>query len=248
MTHRVPLRSLQGRLVAAFLVIGLAPVVVVGWLAVGQARQTLVDAAGERMQVAAANAGDTIDRNLFERYGDVQAFAANPKARGTGAEATEMADFFTHTYTIYDLMLVVGLDGRIKAANTVDHTGMPVPTARLVGTDVSDQAWFQTVAGGGTPEGGTLYSSAERNPLVNAVYGDDRITLPFTAPIFDPDGKMVGIWHNDASFDRIVGEIMSGTRDDLLRSGVSSVQTKCCSTPTASCSPRPRVAAPCRTT
>jgi hypothetical protein len=43
---------------------------VVGWLAVSQARQTLVDAAGKRMQVTAANAGDAIDRNLFERYGD----------------------------------------------------------------------------------------------------------------------------------------------------------------------------------
>ena len=210
---------------AAFLVIGLAPAVVVGLLAVRQARETLIDAAGQRMQVAAANAGDTIDRNLFERYGDVQAFAANPKARGTAAEATEMADFFTHTYAIYDLMLVVGLDGRIRAANTVDHTGAPVATAGIIGADVSDQAWFQTVAGGDTPEGGSLYSSAERNPLVNEVYGDDRITLPFTAPIYDPDGTMVGVWHNDASFERIVGEIMSGTRDDLLRSGVDSVQT-----------------------
>ncbi len=225
MTPHVPLRSLQGRLVVAFLVIGLAPAVVVGWLAVGQARQSLVDAAGQRMQVAAANAGDTIDRNLFERYGDVQAFAANPNARGTSAEATEMADFLTHTYSIYDLMLVVGLDGQVTAANTVDHTGTPVATAGLVGSDVSDQAWFQTVAGGGTPEGGTLYSSAERNPLVSGVYGDNRITLPFTAPIYDPDGTMVGIWHNDASFDRIVGEIMAGTSDDLLRSGVDSVQT-----------------------
>jgi len=225
MTPRVPLRSLQARLVAAFLVIGLAPAVVVGWLAVDQARQTLVDAAGERMQVAAANAGDTIDRNLFERYGDVQAFAANSKARGTAAEATDIADFFTRTYTIYDLMLVVDLDGRIRAANTVDHTGSPLPTAALVGTDVSDQPWFKTVVGGGTPEGGSLYSSAERSPLVDAAYGDDRITLPFTAPIFDPDGTMVGVWHNDASFDRIVGEIMAGTRDDLLRSGVDSVQT-----------------------
>ncbi len=46
------------------------PFVITGWVAVGSTRDTLEQGAGDRMEVAAVNAGDAIDRNLFERYGD----------------------------------------------------------------------------------------------------------------------------------------------------------------------------------
>jgi hypothetical protein len=203
---------------------GIVPFAIIGWISLGEARQTLLDGAGSRVEVAAVTAGDIVDRNLFERYGDVQAFAANPKIQGSPEEAQEIIDFLTATYGIYDLMVVADLDGRIVAVNSIDGAGEPLDTAALAGTDVSDQAWFQTIAGGDTPDGGTLYTDAERDPLVQAVYGDDRITLPYSAPVFDDDGVMVGVWKNAASFERIVTDIMQVTRDDLEAGGVQGVE------------------------
>jgi methyl-accepting chemotaxis protein len=219
------LRTLSVRLTLVFLAIGILPVIVLGAYSVKRSSATLTDQAGKEMQLAAANALDTVDRNLFERYGDVQAFAANPRAQGTPREATDVIDFLTTTYGIYDLMLVVDLDGTIKAANTVDGSGGPIDGRALIGRDVSDEEWFQVVTSGRTPEGGTYYTDVERNDLVDRVYGDGRLTLPFTAPIHDDAGRLVGVWHNQASFDRIANEIMLAAKEELAREGLSTVTT-----------------------
>ncbi|MEL6984273.1 MAG: HAMP domain-containing protein, partial [Actinomycetota bacterium] len=219
-------RTLNVKLTLMFLALGIVPLVALGIYAVNRANATLTTAAGHEMEVAALQAVDTIDRNLFERYGDVQAFAANPKAQGTQAEATEIIDFLTTTYGIYDLMLVVDLDGRVAAVNSIGGSGETVDSRSLIGTDVSDQEWFQVVASGRTPEGGTYYTDVERSSLVAEVYGDDRLTLPFTAPIFDDAGDLVGVWHNQASFERIVAEITEAIRVELVELGLDSTETQ----------------------
>ena len=169
---------MNAKLLVAVLVLSIAPVVVVGYLSVQNSNDALADAAGRRLEVAAIEAGDKIDRNLFERYGDVQAFAANPLALGTPEERAGVIDFLTKTYGIYDLMLVVDLDGTVIGANTVDGFGEPLDTSALIGRDVSDQDWFQVVATGNTPDGGTYYTDVERNAIVTDLYGDERLTLP----------------------------------------------------------------------
>ena len=65
---------------------------------------------------------DKIDRNLFERYGDVQAFAANPYAlSGTPEQIASTADTYTGLYVIYDLMVVAdAASGKVIAVNTRD--------------------------------------------------------------------------------------------------------------------------------
>ena len=218
--------SLNVKLTLTFLAIGILPVLIIGLYAVNRSSTSLKETAAKEMQLAAVNAMDMIDRNLFERYGDVQAFAANPKAQGTPAEATEIIDFLTATYGIYDLMLVVELDGTIKAANTIDGSGADLDTSDLIGTDVSDEEWFQVVASGNVPDGGTHYTDVERNPTVARVYGDDRLTLPFTAPIYDDAGQMVAIWHNQASFERVVGEIMDAMVAEMAAEGFATIETQ----------------------
>ncbi|MCP3935144.1 MAG: HAMP domain-containing protein [Actinomycetia bacterium] len=220
------LRSLNAKLIGTFLLLGIAPMIIVGWISLDRTRSTLVGGAGDRMEVAAVNAGDAIDRNLFERYGDVQAFAANPLAQGTVEEASGIVDFLTGTYGIYDLMLVVDLEGKVVVANTIDGSGAALDTSALIGRDVSAEEWFSVVANGSTPAGGTYYTDAERNSVVASVYGDTRITLPFTAPIYDAAGEMVGIWHNDASFERVVTDIMNVFNEELVAAGVSGLETQ----------------------
>ena len=74
---------------------------------------------------------EIIDRNLFERYGDVQAFALNREAhvqlktidpfmqRGLVSTLNQ----YITTYGCYDLSMIVDPDGKIVAINTKGPKG-----------------------------------------------------------------------------------------------------------------------------
>ena len=65
---------------AAFMAVGLLIAVVIGWNVVAMTNQ-MADETAQGYQRVAASIADTIDRNLFERYGDVQAFAGSDPAQ-----------------------------------------------------------------------------------------------------------------------------------------------------------------------
>ena len=77
---------------------------------------------------------DKIDRNLFERYGDVQAFALNTAVHRDLSDLDQTSqDAITQTingyvtgYGCYALSLVVDTSGKIAAINTVDALGEPL--------------------------------------------------------------------------------------------------------------------------
>ncbi|MEM1332865.1 MAG: cache domain-containing protein, partial [Actinomycetota bacterium] len=216
-------RSLGAKMLAAILALTLIPTAVVGALSVDRSSDLLVAEAKQLLKKSAKSAGDVIDRNLFERFGDVQAFAANPLAAGTPGEQAEIIDFLTETYGIYDLMLIADASGVVTAVNSVDGDGAAVSTSGLIGMDVSGTDWFQVVAGGDTPAEGTYYTDAERSPLTEQVFGDGRLVLPFTAPI-TVDGQIVGVWHNLASFDRIASGVIEPLLTDLADQGVQTAK------------------------
>lgn len=218
--------SLNTKLVAAFVAFGLIPMFALGVYATGHEAQKLKESAGERLSEAALADGEAIDRNLFERYGDVQAFAANPMARGEEGPRQQIVDFLTVNYAIYDLMLITDANGVVLTANGVDGAGQPVDTSMLVGRDVSGEDWFQTMITGDSPTGATYYTDGHQHPLVREVYGDDRVTLPFTAAIRNPAGEIVGVWHNEASFDRIVGDILHERQERFATKGVQGIETQ----------------------
>jgi len=139
---RFQFKSVKARLLVFFLLLSLLPLAIVGWLSYSRAYDDLTVATANKLQTMAIETSDKVDRNLFERYGDVQAFAENPSAKGTPEQITEVANFYTKCYGIYDLMLVADLDGKIIAANTVDSTGKLLDTSRLIGRSVKGEAWF----------------------------------------------------------------------------------------------------------
>ena len=75
------LQSLRGKLVVLLVAVGVLPLTAVGIVSTLQASGDLRAGAGELLESIAFNASDKIDRNLFERYGDVQAFAKSDPAR-----------------------------------------------------------------------------------------------------------------------------------------------------------------------
>ena len=74
-------RSLRTRLFVLFLFAGMTPLLAGAALSVNQASGSLRHDALTAVADLAFNGSDKIDRNLFERYGDVQAFAKSDPAR-----------------------------------------------------------------------------------------------------------------------------------------------------------------------
>jgi len=220
----IQFKTLKHKLLTAFLVFGLVPLGVVGYLAYQQADGSLEATIGENLSLQAQTAIDAIDRNLFERYGDVQAFAANPMARGGRREVEEIADFLTKNYGIYDLMLIVDLDGKIVAANTVDYKGNKANTSALVGQSVKGEAWFDDVSSGKIGPGETFYSDLAVDPMTARVTGERGLALNFSAPIYDESGKIVRVWSNRASWTRIASEIMTERAALLKSQGAETIE------------------------
>src|SRR3954447_2907480 len=73
--------SVRSKLIAVFLLVGLVPVGVVALVSYRSASNALSGQAQNAEKEIAANASDKLDRNLFERYGDVQAFAKSDPAK-----------------------------------------------------------------------------------------------------------------------------------------------------------------------
>ena len=94
--------------------------------------------------------GDTIDRNLFERYGDVKAFALNTAATnsenwkrpGADNELVNAMNGYMTGYGIYKVMLLLDLNGDVLAVNSVDNVGGELDTSGLYNSNFSDQSWF----------------------------------------------------------------------------------------------------------
>jgi methyl-accepting chemotaxis protein len=216
-------RSVRAKLLLVVLVCGIVPSSAFALLAHRSASNSLVDGAGDYLAGRAQDTGDKLDRNLFERYGDVQAFAFHPAARGTADEATAAADFYSANYLIYDLLVVADVDGTIVATNTVTGDGRPVDAAGLVGTDVSDTEWFRAAAGG-LPPATSYYSPPAYDPLVERAAGEHVLSLNFTAPVYDDAGNVVRVWANFASWERVVGAIVDDAQTSMADQGVPSAR------------------------
>jgi methyl-accepting chemotaxis protein len=200
------LRSLRTLLVLVVLACSIVPMAWLGTTAWNRSHADWVENSGQLLQSEARSAINKIDRNLFERYGDVQAFAFNPDASSSSPTVSAAADFYSKNYGIYDLLVVVDLTGRVVGGNSLTGDGAPVDVRALAAADLSDRPWLAQVAA--LPAGQTYVQEPEVDPLVTAATGRQDATLVYAAPVFSADGTVSRIWVNWASVPRIVGQIV----------------------------------------
>jgi methyl-accepting chemotaxis protein len=190
--------------VLAFLAAGLLPMIVVALIGL-QVSGALEDGANAAQEQTAGAVIDTVDRNLFERYGDVQAFAKSVPARSMDPAAiTDWMDRMMGTYApVYNLMVVADRQGRVIAVNGVDREGKRIPSARVLGVNVADQAWFRDTIARYEP-GVTNVEDYGVDPLTSRVFGagaPEAAALRFSHPIVDDAGRIVGVWSNRFNWD-----------------------------------------------
>lgn len=233
--------GITGKLTTLFVLFGLVPMGVVGLIA-HNASLAIEDSVGTRFQAMAEGVADKIDRNLFERYGDVQAFGFNrvldQKAVWYRAEAEDnpirqVINQYVDTYDLYSLSILVDLDGRVIAVNSKDADGKPIQSHDLYKKNYGETAWFRALkaqqftttmpfaAPGNTLVTGTYIEDLHVDPDVKAAYpGDEGLTLGFSAPVYR-DGKVVAYWSNRAKFS-LVEDMLRVTQTVMKNAGFSN--------------------------
>ncbi len=228
LTIRLPL------LFAGFSVV---PMLALGGIGVA-ATQRVSDGFGTRLTLAAQSVADKIDRNLFERYGDVQAFGLNEAVRnreswylrGGDAPLVSLLDAYVRTYGLYSLSLIVDTSGRVVAVNQKDWAGAAVASTALYDQDFSAAPWLVALregrytgampftAEGNTIASGTWIDDVARDATVQAAYpGSEGLAVGFAAPI-TVNGEVIGYWSNRADM-RLVDEILTAGHADLKAAG-----------------------------
>ncbi len=184
----------------------------------------------------ASSINDVIDRNLFERYGDVQAFGLNAAAQdstnwrnpASSNPLVQAMNGYMTGYGIYRLMILVDTSGNVLAVNTVDAAGQGLDTRHVYDLRFDNASWFQKAMIGEFLDGpngftGTVVEQPAANELIGKLYGDDGYTLAFAAPVKTQDGRIVGAWVNFADFG-LVEEIVAKFYRDLAELGMAEAE------------------------
>ena len=170
------------------LLLSFAISVALGAYALMSLRSVLVHERGRDLSRTAVGVADTLDRVLFERFGDIQAFSNDAILRdGSSEEKTLRVRQYKRLYWYYSWIGVTDDAGRIIAA-----TGSPdAPDQHPVkgapaegGQPIDQQDWFETVRRTG-----------------NVYFGEPRLSpesggamaISFAAPIRGPRGDFRGV-------------------------------------------------------
>ncbi|MBY0408526.1 MAG: hypothetical protein K2Q01_12610, partial [Rickettsiales bacterium] len=192
--------------------------------------------AQSRMADYAGLLNEIIDRNLFERYGDVQAFgqnraAYNPAHWGNPSEENPLVsaiNSYISNYGIYRISMMLSPEGRVLAVNSRDAKGKPIDTAWLYGATFARMGWFKHPKDGKFLEGrngltGTFVTGPIRDEAVAKIYGDDGLVIAFSAPVKNDSGQLVGVWVNLADFG-LVEQIVSTFYERLKSNGFEQAE------------------------
>lgn len=182
---------------------------------------------GKELQLRTATDGlmDKIDRNLFERYGDVQAYALSEPARSGNADRiTEFMNDMMTTYSpIYDLMIVTDVHGKVIAVPTKNKLGEPMKSDFLLGTDYSRTAWFKKAISGTVKPGSSIFGELSIDDDVIKVAGTSGRVMNFSAPIYDKQtGNIVGVWSNRMSWNDVVQAIATEESEKIKGAQIST--------------------------
>ena len=190
---------------------------------------------------SARSVQDKIDRCLFERYGDVQAFGLNRTfhrdlSKLTEAEKnglTALLNDYAKSYGCYDLSVVLDPAGNVLMVNNVSPSGSPLPNAHLlVGQSLADTEGYKLAAAGkfttdnsSGAATGSVVSAPEKSPVMAKVYGEKAPwTMTFTAPIHDSQsGEIRGYWQNYFNSD-MIEKIVLGEYAELKKQGLPSAE------------------------
>ena len=206
-------RSLVARLVLTFMVLSVLTVGIVGAVSYLRARDALETSAFERLETAAEQKSDSLDRWIDEQRRSV-VFAAGlvggyqsgsvelgrqvrellSTGRGAASErardaVVDVLDYAVSQTADAQELLVLDLRGRVVASTVPAHEG----------ASQSGEAYFRR-ASSKTSVQPVAASSLTRLP-----------TITISTPLFDPDGQRIGVVAANLNLERIDRIVLQGT-------------------------------------
>ena len=166
---------------------------------------------------------------FFERYGDVQAFAANPVvATQDYQNMPEYLDRYAAIYGIYDHIMYVSPQGKWLAGSTKDVRGKSINTAPFQSHDFAKDDWFQRALAkewNQTPSGleGTVVSPLQHFAYMEAAFSENVPRQIFATTLFDKNGEVQGVlvnvahpkWVTDGMSETMAKKYQAGDTDFL---------------------------------
>ncbi|RNC82100.1 MAG: HAMP domain-containing protein [Phycisphaera sp.] len=226
--------KIKVKLITAFLGFGILPagaVAFIGWNAASSIGKSVED----QMVMTSTSMIDTIERNLFERYGDVQAFGLNGVVQNHENWYTQDAenpivqamDNYVSTYGIYYVTMLVDTEGKVIATNSKNAQGQSVDTSHLISKNYKSESWFSDAMNGNFLEtdllSGTVVQDVHEDPAISRIYGKDSLVIGYSAPVYDTEGNIIAIWKNYADWS-LVDEILVATQTGLEQSGFPNAE------------------------
>ncbi|MCS6823693.1 MAG: GAF domain-containing protein [Cytophagaceae bacterium] len=166
---------------------------------------------------------EKIDRNFYERFAGVQAFAYNKLAlQSVQADSAvpgtqELLNTFTSYYVLYDLMMICDINGKVLAVNTIDKNGTSIHSSALLSKNFSSETWFKVCTTAPGPDGGAWYSDFMVSNDAKSIYNNNGHGMAFAAPIKDQSGNIQGVWYNFASWEAITEAIRKEAERELKK-------------------------------
>lgn len=215
-------RKLGAKIVFWCMAIGVLPLVVATLFS-----QNSLNSMAQQQQISLQSSAQTvmdrIERNLFERYGDVQAFGVNTGAQDPSKwyvksdknEVSQIMNAYMGKYTpVYELMMLVDTDGKVAAVSTVNWEGKPVNTRSLYSKNYADSGWFKNAIAGNFNASdaltGTVVDDAAVDADLKSIFGGSGTYVAFSAPVTEASGKVIGVWRNFARIDPITAILENG--------------------------------------
>lgn len=230
----MPQLTIRTKLTLLLFVFGVLPLVGVMPIVWGKL-QDMQKGRLESMKSTAGTLSNLIDRNLFERYGDVQAFGVNAATRDTrnwyrpGSENPLIIamNSYMANYGLYKLMVLVDMEGNVAAVNSTDSKGKTLEVSALYHKNFRETTWFQKAVRKEFLKGegldGTVVEQPRYEALVSDVYkNEDGFTLTFAAPVYDYEGRMIGVWANFADFG-LVEDIVKAIYKQKTAEGLQAI-------------------------
>lgn len=223
-------KALNMRLALFSALLGILPLAGISFIA-WKGFNLVQESTPQTLQSVAESTMDKINRNLFERYGDVQAFGVNQVVADKeswykeGSQHNKIADTinkYIWLYGVYDLSLMVDMEGKLVAVNDKDASGKLLDTDWLYQENFKQTDWFQSCTKGNFLNtqslAGTYVSDVYIDPFVKKTNMNDGLVMTFASPVKDASGATIGIWANQASF-RLVESILQSSYQDLKDKG-----------------------------
>lgn len=225
--------SVKTKLMGLLIIVGVLPALGLFGTFIVQ-EQEFKNSYSNQIKEMAVTINEIIDRNLFERYGDVQAFgyntAAYDKANWENPTDTNplivAMNNYVRAYGLYPVMIFVDKEGKVLATNTIDKAGKAVDTKFIYSLNFKEAKWFsdaisEKFLAGTNGLTGTAVQAPTRSDIVAKVTGGDGYSIAFSAQVRNSQGELLGVWVNFADFG-LVEDIIGTYRKQMVKMGLTN--------------------------